>query len=449
MAVYKELLEKRGKKFPINVAVVGAGWFGKGLIGEICRWPAMEPRLVVTRTVDKAVDAYVQAGISQSQITVARSASELNYQMSENGYVVSDKIEVISQLRDIDVVFEATGDIEIGAKTALWTIEQGIDFITISAEMDATIGFILKKLAEEKGVVYSNSDGDQPGVLARMIDEAKLLGFDIVVAGNGKGFLDYHTVPEDIMKWVRKGQNARKTTSFTDGTKQSMELAVVSNATGLVPEKRGMHGPKVTKETLVDNFLKIISREGIVDYVMGVNVNLGMTVFVIGKRNGDFVSEALDYYKMGKGPYYLFFRDHHLCFFEAPKSIADAVLFDTATIAPKGKFADVFAVAKKDLKAGQKLDGIGGYSVYGLIDRAETVREEKLLPLGLAEYAKLTCDVKRDEPITYDMVDFPEENVVLELRRRQDTWSEGGMHSGKGKNQRKTEEEWPTRQWKR
>ena len=152
---------------------------------------------------------------------------------------------------------------------------------------------------------------------------------------------------------------------------------------------------------------------------MGININLGMTVFVIGKREGDFVSEALEYYRMGKGPYYLFFRDHHLCHFEAPKSIADAVLFNIPTIAPKAKVADVFAVAKKDLKKGEKLDGIGGYTVYGLIDRAEVVKEENLLPLGLAEYAVLKKDVAMDTPISCDMIDFPEDNLVLRLRREE------------------------------
>ncbi len=427
MRVYRELLRDREKKSPIKVAVIGAGWFGKGLIGEICGWPGMEPRLVVEKTIEKAVDAYVKAGIPRNEIAVAGSVGEVKQHLAKDEHVVSDKLEVISELDGIDVVFEATGDIEVGAKSALWTMEQGIDFITVSAEMDATVGFILSEQAKEKGVIYSNSDGDQPGVLARMIDEVKLLGFDIVVAGNGKGFLNYHTVPEDIMKWVREGQDAKKTTSFTDGTKQSMELAVLSNATGLVPEKRGMHGPKVTKETLVDDFLKVISKEGIVDYMMGANANLGMTVFVIGKREGDLAADALDYYKMGKGPYYLFFKDHHLCFFEAPKSIADAALFNIATIAPKGRFADVLTVAKKDMKAGQKLDGIGGYTVYGLIDRAEVVREQNLLPLGLSEYAQLTCDVKIDEPITYDMVDFPRENVVLQLRRQQDNLPKGSV----------------------
>jgi predicted homoserine dehydrogenase-like protein len=154
---------------------------------------------------------------------------------------------------------------------------------------------------------------------------------------------------------------------------------------------------------------------------LGINgINQGAGVFVVSKREGDDVLRDMDYLKKGKGPYYLFFRDHHLCYFEAPKSIVDVALFNIPTIAQNEKVADSFAVAKRDLKAGRKLDGIGGYTIYGLIDRAEIVKEQNLLPIGLAEYAVLTCNVEKDMPITYDMIDFPEDNLVVKLRKEQD-----------------------------
>ncbi|MFC1763132.1 NAD(P)H-dependent oxidoreductase [Planctomycetota bacterium] len=424
MRAYLELLKKRQKESPINVAVIGAGWFGRGIIREMVRWPALKPKLVITRTIQKAVDAYLGVGVPREGIVRIHSAKELSREMLESKYIVSDNIEMIKEIPGIDVVFEATGDILVGAQAGIWAMEQGIHFVTVSAEMDATVGVSLNTIAKKQGVVYSDSDGDQPGVLNGMIANAKLLGFKIVVAGNGKGFLNYHAVAEDILQWVRPGHNPKKITSFTDGSKQSMELAVLSNATGLVPEIRGMHGPKITKETLIKDYLKVISHEGIVDYMMGINQNFGMSVFVIARRDHDLTSEALEYYKMGSGPYYLFFQEHHLCEIEAPKSLVDAVVFNIPTIAPKAQFADVLTMAKRDLKAGEKLDGIGGYTVYGLIDKAETAREENLLPIGLSEYAVLTRDVKIDEPITYDMVDFPEDNVVLQLRRQQDGLSE-------------------------
>jgi predicted homoserine dehydrogenase-like protein len=421
MIAYNELLRKKSKKGLIKVAVVGAGWFGSGLVREIYRWPGIIPRLVIDKAVDKAALALIKSGVLKNEIIQVSSPQEYNSLPLNGHYVVSDNTEIIRYLKGIDVIYEATGDIELGAKTALWAIEQGIHFITVNAEMDGTVGYILSRFAKQKNIVYSNSDGDQPGVLATMINEIKLLGFDIVVAGNCKGFIDYHKTPADIKDWVREGHNPRRVTSFTDGTKQSLELTVLANASGLVPDKRGMHGPITSKEKLVDDFVKIISREGIVDYVMGINgINQGAGVFVVAKRDDKIVLKDMDYLKKGNGPYYLFFRDHHLCYFEAPKSIADAVLFNIPTIDPKSKVADTFAVAKRDLKRGEKLDGIGGYMVYGLIDRAEIIREQNLLPIGLSEHAILTRNVDRDIPISYDMVDFPKDNMVLELRKQED-----------------------------
>ncbi|MFA5422312.1 MAG: NAD(P)-dependent oxidoreductase [Phycisphaerae bacterium] len=420
MRVYLNALKKRAKVAPVNVAIVGAGWFGRGLVREMVRWPALTPKLFVSRTIEKAVSALMDVGVQREDITLIKSNAELRNAMATDRYIVTSNIELMKDLKGFDLVFEATGDIEVGANTALWSIEQGINFVTVGAEMDATVGVILNEYAKKKNVIYSDSDGDQPGVLAKMIANAKMLGFKIVVAGNGKGFLNYHAVPDDIIKWVRPGHNPRKISSFTDGSKQGLELTVLSNATGLIPGVRGMYGPKVTKETLIEDYLAVIKQEGIVDYMMGTNCNFGMSVFVIAKREHDKTAESLEYYKMGSGPYYLFFQEHHLCEIEAPKSIVDAALFHMATIAPKGKFADVLTVAKKDLKAGTKLDGVGGYTVYGLIDRAEVVKQENLLPLGLSEYAVLRRDVTMDEPITYDMVDFPQDNVVLRLRREQD-----------------------------
>ncbi|MFC1510466.1 NAD(P)H-dependent oxidoreductase, partial [Candidatus Omnitrophota bacterium] len=399
----------------------GAGWFGRGLVTELKTWPGLEPRILFDRTIEKAVNVYLAAGIPKEKIVVADSVLEMHQAVKKRKYVVSNRLELMNDLSSvIDVFFEATGNILAGAESALTVFKQKIHFVTVNAEMDATIGFALNKIAQEHGVIYSNSDGDQPGVLARMITEVKLMGFEIAAAGNGKGFLNYHATPEDIMPFVPKGGSPRKITSFTDGSKQSLEMVVLANGMGLTVDKRGMNGVKTTKADLVADVTKQLKKDGVVEYVMGRDVNLGMTVFVIGKRQADHASRDLEYLKMGKGPYYLFFRDYHLCYFESPKSIAEVALFNKPTIFPQSLQADVLTVAKKDLKAGEKLDGIGGYTVYGLIDCYETVKKEKLLPLGLAEYAVMKCNVSKDNPITYDMVDFPEDNLVLQLRKSQD-----------------------------
>ena len=420
--VSEDFNKKEKNQELINVAILGCGWFGSGLIEELAHWPTITPKIVFEINIEKAVASLIGSGIPKDNIVTVSTATELSAALKEAGkYIVTDNLDFISDLSNIHAVYDASGNILAGAKAAIMSMENGIHFITVSSELDSTVGPILAKLAEEKGAIYSNSDGDQPGVLSRLIAEVESFGFTLEVVGNCKGFLDVHKTPEDIRPWVGSGQNPKMITAFTDGSKQGMELAVVANAFGLIPDMRGMHGPKTTKATLVEDFMKITSKSGTVDFTLGINeVDQGGGVFVIGKRKGKRIYDDMAYLKKGEGPYYLFFRDHHLCYLEAPRTILDVVVYNKPTIAPKGHYADVFTVAKRDLKAGEAIDGVGGYMVYGLIDCCDIVRDENLLPLGLAEYATLTKDAKQDQPITYSMVDFEEDNKVLKLRKEQD-----------------------------
>jgi len=421
-SVLQSELSKR--QMPLNVAVLGAGWYGRGLIREMRHWPKMETRCVIERDTAKAVDVLKGCGVPGQAIRVVNDVREFRRVLKDGQVAVTDQSGMMNELNgEIDLIFDASGDVLSGTQAVLSAIEQKINFLTVSAEMDATIGYLLSRKAAEAGIIYSNSDGDQPGVLARMINEVRDMGFTVAVAGNGKGFLNYHASPEDIARFVRPGDSARKITSFTDGTKQSMELAVVANAMGFPPDVRGMHGIKTTPERLVDDLMPRVSREGVVDFIMGSDANLGMTLFVIGKRTERYVQSDLEYLRRGKGPYYLFFRDYHLCYFETPKTIAEIGLFGLPAIVPQGLTADVISVAKKDLHPGEKLDGIGGFTCYGLIDTYEVVRQEKFLPLGLCEYAVMRRAVKQDTLITYDMVDLPADNLVWRLRREQDDLS--------------------------
>jgi predicted homoserine dehydrogenase-like protein len=333
---------------------------------------------------------------------------------------VADQPEILRDLAGIDVVFDATGEIEAGAQAAVWTLSQRIPFVTISAELDATLGQVLRRRAREAGTVYELADGDQPGCLLRMIDEITLMGFRIVVAGNCKGFLNRHQTREGVGPWVPPGHDVAKAVSFADGTKQSLELCALANAVGLVPDQRGMHGLTVSKESLVDLLVARISQEGVVDYVLGVQGrDQGGGVFVVARRDGESIARDLKYLRKGDGPYYLFFRDHHLCYLESPRSIAIAGLVGRDRTMRGSRTADVFAVAKQSLRRGEKLGGIGSDHVYGLIDRAEIVRQQRLLPIGLAGSAMLTTDVDRDDVISYEMVTFPRESLTLQLRREE------------------------------
>jgi predicted homoserine dehydrogenase-like protein len=254
------------------------------------------------------------------------------------------------------------------------------------------------------------------------------------VTGNSKGFLDVHQTPEGVLPFVPKGQDPTKSCSFADGSKQALELCVVANAFGFPPRRRGMFGPTTTKQEIVRSFAGLADLQSespaFVDYVMGMDgVDQGGGIFVIASREGRHIGPDLEYMKKGRGPNYLFFRDHHLCYLEAASSIAEAALFAVPTLVARDRHADVVAVAKRDLPAGQKLDGIGGFDCYGLIERADVAAAERLLPLGLAELATLRVDVARDIPITYDMVEL-EDTVVVRLRRHQDREVSGGWKMG-------------------
>jgi len=226
----------------INVAIMGAGWFGRGLVHELIVCPGIEPRLLFSRNAEKGVDAFLSAGVIKSKITVVNSAHELAQSILQKKYIVCNNYELLSELSGIDVFFDATGHLLAGANAALKVLKQKIHYTIVSAEFDATIGYVVNSIAKKNNSIFSNSDGDQPGVLARLIADVKVMGFEIAAAGNGKGFLNYHATPEDLMQFVTKEHLPKIVTSATDGSKQSMELVVVANGLGLDVDRRGMHG---------------------------------------------------------------------------------------------------------------------------------------------------------------------------------------------------------------
>jgi predicted homoserine dehydrogenase-like protein len=416
--IAKKLKERSA---PIRVAVVGCGWFGSGMVRELCRITGMVPKVLIDKSLKKTLSTYKNVGVKKEDITEVTTPQELKNAQNNAKYIVFSDLELIKELKDIDVIYESTGDVLGGTKAALYSIEKGIDHVTVNSEMDATVGLRLADLAKEKRVVYSNSDGDQPGVLARMLDEITFQGFEPKIIGNCKEYYNPYQTPAGAKPYVPKGHEVRKICSFADGSKQSLELTVVANAFGLSILKRGMHGPRTLKRDIVKTFNQIVDlntlKRGCIEFTMGsTEYDYGAPVFVIASRNDSCARADMLYLKKGSGPYYLFSRDYHLCYLEAASSIAEAVLLKTPTIAPKGRYIDTIAVAKKDLKPGKKLDGIGGYDCYGLVERADIVAKENLLPLGLSEFVSPKERIEKDTPLTYDMVDISD-NLVTKLRR--------------------------------
>jgi predicted homoserine dehydrogenase-like protein len=280
-------------------------------------------------------------------------------------------------------------------------------------------------MADAADVVYTTSAGDEPGAIKELYDFATALGFEIVAAGKGKNNpLDRTATPQQLMEQAnRQEMSAKMLASFVDGTKTMVEMTAVANAIGFVPDISGMHGPHATPDTLAQIFCPredggILQQRGVVDYAVG---DVAPGVFVIFTTTQPKVIKDLQYLRLGKGPYWALYRPYHLANIETPISVAQAVLYKQATLAPRGvPVAETTTVAKRDLRVGEILDGLGGTMVHGNIERADVARQEKMLPLGLSERAYVRREVARGQTLTFDDVELNEQSFIVHARRLQD-----------------------------
>jgi len=421
MIIVDNALKAREKNAnPVKVGLIGTGFIGKATVLTIESYiPGMRVAALYNRTIRSAEQAYKQAKVLGYKITGRQD--EFDEIVHAGGYAVSDDPMLLCHSEKLDVIIEATGDVEFGAKITLEAINNGIHVVSMNAELDATLGPLLKSIADKKGVIFTNMDGDQPGVLMNLYRFVDLIGYKPVLAGNIKGLQDHYRTPETQKAFAEKyNQKPRMVTSFADGTKISMEMAVVANATGFECKKRGMYGHKCDHvKDAVEKFSKEDMLEGgMVDYILGAKPEAG--VFVIGYNENPVQKEYANYLKMGDGPFYVFYVPYHLPHLEVPLTAARAVLFGDAAIAPKGKpVCEVITIAKKDLKAGDPLDGIGGFTCYGTIDTSKTARHENLLPMGLSEKCIMLKDVPKDYPIKMDDVDIPKDRLSDDLWEEQ------------------------------
>lgn len=419
----KALEQLEEKNTPIRVAMIGAGYMGRGLALQIQRYTrGMHLVAIANRTISGAEKAYRQAGVESVQ--VVDNPLALEDAIKNNQCAVTDDAQMVCQAEGVDVIIEVTGEIEFGARVVMTAIEHGKHVVLMNAELDATLGPILKVYADKAGVVITNADGDQPGVIMNLFRYVDGIGCRPVLAGNMKGLQDAYRTPETQRGFAEKyGQKAHMVTSFADGSKISMEMAVVANATGFNVAQRGMLGPACEHVTdAVNLFPKERMLEGgIVDYVLGAQPGGG--VFVIGYSEDKIQQGYLNYYKMGEGPFYVFYVPYHLCHFEAPMSVARAVLYGDPTTAPSGSpVVDVLTAAKKDMHTGELLDGIGHFTSYGLAENAGICQRDRLLPLGLSEGCRLKRNVSKDDVLTYDDVELPDGRLSDKLRIEQNEY---------------------------
>lgn len=408
----------------ISVAMVGAGFMGHGIALQICTAaPGMRLVAIANRNPDAAKSAYQKAGIEN--VPVVESVAQLESAIARGEYSVTDDAELLCEAEGIDAIIEVTGHVEFSSHVAMAAIRNRKHLILMNAELDGTVGPILKVYADRAGIVITNADGDQPAVTMNLYRFVRGIGVKPVLCGNIKGLHDPYRNPTTQEAFARKwGQDAAMVTSFADGTKISFEQAVVANASGMRVAKRGMYGPTVATGTSINEAVnwypleELLDGPGIVDYVVGASPAPG--VFVLGTHPHPTQQHYLNLYKLGPGPLYVFHTPYHLCHFEVPNTVARAVLFHDAAISPLGApRVDVVATAKTDLKQGQVLDGIGHYLTYGQCENSAVVVDQGLLPMGLAEGCRMKRSVPKDRVLTYSDVEVPPSRLSDNLRREQ------------------------------
>jgi predicted homoserine dehydrogenase-like protein len=414
-------LERRQQEGnPIRIGMVGAGYMGQGMAAVIERnMVGMRVVAIANRTVENAERAFADAGVDTSE-QVSDQAT-LDSLLARGGRAVTSDPLLLCRAPGIEAVIECTGEVEAGAHVATEAIANRKHVLLVNAELDATAGPILKVLADRAGVVITNADGDEPSVAMNMFRFVRSIGYRPVLAGNVKGFLDHHRNPDTQKGFAdAHGQRPFMVTSFADGTKLSLEATTLANATGFKVRQPGMEGRRLAHvRDLLDLYdPKELLDQGLVEYVLGAEPGSG--AFVIGYNDDPMLMPYMSYFKMGDGPLYMFYRPFHLTHLEAPLSVARAVLFGDAAIAPAGgPVCEVATIAKRDLEAGEELDGIGGYDCYGLIDNLENARRDDVLPIGLAAGARLTRAVAKDQPISNADVVLPSGRLIDDLRAQQ------------------------------
>lgn len=431
IGLHLELEQRESQNNPVRIGLVGAGQMGTDVVAQVTMMKGVDVVATADIDIERAKNSY-RIARAEGEVVVVDSPEQGDTEVSQGKKVVASDYRVITEMKSVEVMLESTGVPEIGARAALCSAVNGQHLAMMNVETDITVGPILNWYAKRKNVIYALAAGDEPAACKELFDFAVSLGFTIVAAGKGKNNpLDRHATPDDpawANEAARRGLTPNMLIEFVDGSKTMIEMAAVSNATGLVPDVRGMHGPESNRDKLNETFaLKehggVLSQHGVVDYGVG---QVAPGVFLIVTTEHPRLREALVLRDMGDGPYYTLFRPYHLCSIEVPLTCAMQVIRKQSNMVPLDRLvSEVFAVAKRDLKPGDTLDSIGGCAFYSLIDRYDVATENRFLPIGLAKDAKVIRPVSIDTPVTYDDVEVHEPSTILELRKMQDDWMAG------------------------
>ncbi len=422
----RDLAQRGESGRPIRIGLVGSGEMGTDIVSRVAHMPGIEIGAISELNVPAAHKAVSIAYGDDSRAQDARTADDLDAAIEAGRIAVTSDVSAVINSGLIDVVVDATGVPAVGAEIGLSAMEHGKHLVMMNVEADVTIGAYLRAQAEQLGVVYSLGAGDEPSSCMELIEFVTAMGHRVVSAGKGKNNpLNVDAKPDAYTgEAVRRHMNPRMLVEFVDGSKTMVEMAAIANATGLVPDKPGMHGPAATREELSKVLVPaaaggVLSDLGRVDYTIGKGVAPG--VFVVAEMDHPRVRERMTDLKMGDGPYFTFFRPYHLTSLEVPLTCARVVLYGRADMVPLPRpVAEVCAVAKRDLKPGDTLDQIGEYCYRAWIMTAEEARSAEALPCGLLQGAKVTAPIAKGQLITRANAAVPPSSRIAALRAKQD-----------------------------
>lgn len=416
------LLERLlARESDIRLAVVGIGSIGSVWFHQAHITPGMRPAAIADTSRARAEEMAQRVGL---EYEIVDGVAELEDAIGRGVLAVTDDSQLLASTERIDAFLEATNAMVGAARHCETALEHGQHVVMMNFEADLMFGPYLAERARNLDLVYTAADGDQPTAIKRIVDDIRLWGFEVAVAGNVKGFHDLYTNPTIIAPEAdKRGLDHKMCSSYADGSKLCVEMAVVANALGMSTAVPGMHGPRLGHVMELFDHLDVetLWRENgpTVDYVLGAEPKGG--VFVVGYTESEIHQHTLAWYPpdMGPGPFYMFYRPYHLGGIEAMNCVAEAVLDGSARLRPDhGMRTNVFAYAKKDLRAGDVVDGIGGYAAYGLIENLADNADRPGLPICLADDLRLRRDIGRDERIRLEDVEYDPESPGFALYRR-------------------------------
>ena len=411
---------------PVTIGLAGAGQMGTDIVVQLSLMPGVRLGAISEIQTDAAIAAIMMAGHNKTGFTEAGSSVAIDSAIEQGRIAITSDYKALCGAGQVDVIIDATGNPNIGTMIALEAMKNGKHVVMLNVEADITIGRYLREEAAKAGVVYSGAAGDEPAATIEIVGFAQACGFEIVAAGKGKNNpLKFDATPDKYEEEARRrNMNARMLVEFVDGSKTMIEMVAVANATGLVPDVPGMHGPAATREELASVLCTkadggILSKSGIVDYSIGKGVAPG--VFCIVKPKHPRVLERMTDLKVGPGPCYTIFRPYHLTSLEVPLTAIRAVMRKRPDMEPANfPVAECATLAKRDLSPGQTLGKIGEYDYRGFAMTWADGRKQKAVPLGLVERAKVTKPIKTGELLTYENCQPDGSLIITKIRQQLD-----------------------------